>query len=228
MKVNTANQVHTFNEGDFYFFRRNHLAKFTKQLPENNAPFKSIAVLFDQDTLRKFSTDYKYNASGRQLNHGAFMPLKSSVLLKNYITSLLPYLEEDTQPALVNLKVNEAILLLLKELPLAKEVLFDFGDPGKIDLEEFMHKNFTFNVELKRLAYLTGRSLATFKRDFEKIFSTSPSRWLLQKRLQEAYYLIKEKGRRPSDVYLEVGFESIAHFSYSFKKMFGVNPSMIS
>ncbi|WP_420152907.1 helix-turn-helix domain-containing protein, partial [Siphonobacter sp.] len=75
--------------------------------------------------------------------------------------------------------------------------------------------------------YLSGRSLATFKRDFEKIFHLSPHRWLLNKRLQDAYFLIKEKGRKPSEVYLEVGFEDLSHFSFAFKKAFGQPPSLV-
>jgi AraC-like DNA-binding protein len=83
-------------------------------------------------------------------------------------------------------------------------------------------------VALSRFAYLTGRSLATFKRDFEKLFRTSPSRWLQQRRLQEAHYLLKEKGLSPSDVYTEVGFEDLSHFSFAFKKAYGVAPSRVA
>jgi AraC family transcriptional regulator, exoenzyme S synthesis regulatory protein ExsA len=107
------------------------------------------------------------------------------------------------------------------------DLLFDFSEPGKIDLEEFMNEHFTFNVEMKRFAFLTGRSLSTFKRDSEKIFHTAPGRWLRQKRLNQAYYLIKEKGEKPSDVYLEVGFEDLSHFSFAFKKEFGKAPSLV-
>ena len=90
-----------------------------------------------------------------------------------------------------------------------------------------MIKNFHFNVKLERFAYLSGRSLAGFKRDFEKIFNSSPSRWLQQKRLQEAHYLVKEKGKSASDVYLDLGFEDLSHFSFSFKKTYGVSPSKL-
>lgn len=76
-------------------------------------------------------------------------------------------------------------------------------------------KNFHFNVQLKRFAYLTGRSLSTFKRDFEKIFHITPSRWLTAHRLKEAYYFIREKGKLPSDVYLDVCFEDLSHFSFT-------------
>jgi AraC-like DNA-binding protein len=37
--------------------------------------------------------------------------------------------------------------------------------------------------------------LVTFKRDFEKIFGATPRKWLLEKRLQEAQYLL-EKGKK--------------------------------
>lgn len=124
-------------------------------------------------------------------------------------------------------KVKEAVQIILTVNPELKDILFDFNDPGKIDIEAFMMKNFHFNVQLNRFAYLTGRSLSTFKRDFEKIFHTTPSRWLTQQRLQEAYYQIKEKGKKPSDVYIEVGFEDLSHFSFAFKKQFGVAPSML-
>ncbi|MBD2753843.1 helix-turn-helix domain-containing protein [Spirosoma validum] len=225
--TNDGNKEYIFNEGDFRFSRRNHLVKFIKQ-PPKDGEFKSISVYLDQETLRNVSLDYGYKAQHTQ-NSDAILELKPDPLYKSYMDSLMPY-QQLTQPGnehLLSLKLREAILLLLKVSPELNDVLFDFSEPGKIDLEAFMNKNFHFNVELKRFAYLTGRSLATFKRDFEKIFHISPSRWLQHRRLQEAYYLIKERGKAPSDVYLELGFEDLSHFSFAFKKAYGVAPSRI-
>jgi AraC-like DNA-binding protein len=155
--------------------------------------------------------------------------LTADTLTNTYMASIVPYLHAEgiNTDMLAGLKAKEAILLLLRLDPQLKNLLFDFSEPGKIDLEAYMNKHFNFNVEMKRFAYLTGRSLATFKRDFEKIFHTSPNRWLQQKRLNEAYYLIREKGKKPSEVYLEVGFEDFSHFSYAFKKAFGTPPSLV-
>ncbi|WP_324218279.1 helix-turn-helix domain-containing protein [Flavobacterium sp.] len=36
-----------------------------------------------------------------------------------------------------------------------------------------------------------------------------------------------KKGQKPSDIYLEVGFKDISHFSRSFSKQFGSAPSKI-
>jgi AraC-like DNA-binding protein len=118
-------------------------------------------------------------------------------------------------------------MILLQTNPELKDVLFDFSEPGKIDLERYMNEHYKFNVDIKRFAYLTGRSLATFKRDFVKIFNIPPNRWLQQKRLNDAWYLIKEKGWRTSDVYMEVGFKDFSHFSFAFKKAYGIAPSKI-
>ncbi|MDB5271295.1 MAG: helix-turn-helix transcriptional regulator [Hymenobacter sp.] len=217
-----------FREGDLRLSQRNHLVKFSKQLPENGE-FKSLSITLDQETLRSISREHGYPAARPPASPGAVATLAMNPLFKSYFDSLQPYeqLAEPGNEALLSLKVREAILLLLKSNPELQGVLFDFTEPGKIDLEAFMSRNFHFNVQLRRFAYLTGRSLATFKRDFEKIFQLSPSRWLQRRRLQEAYFLIKEKGKAPSEAYLEVGFENLSHFSFAFKKMFGVAPSKL-
>nr|WP_251372421.1 AraC family transcriptional regulator [Rheinheimera oceanensis] len=87
-----------------------------------------------------------------------------------------------------------------------------------------MVRNFTFNVSASQFAFLTGRSLSTFKRDFKTVFNDTPGNWIRKKRLEEAYFLMSTKGEKPSDIYLDLGFENLSHFSFAFKKMFGVNP----
>ncbi len=47
------------------------------------------------------------------------------------------------------------------------------------------------------------------------------------KRLTDAYYLLKQKGAKVTDVYLDVGFKDLSHFSFAFKKAYGVAPSMV-
>jgi AraC-like DNA-binding protein len=88
-----------------------------------------------------------------------------------------------------------------------------------------MLNNFYFNVPVEKFAQLTGRSLAGFKRDFQKEFGTSPRQWLQEKRLTEARRLIEKKNKKPSAIYLDLGFESLSHFSHSFKKKFGKAPT---
>ena len=178
--------------------------------------------------MKEISLEYNYTIEKNTAdlpivtlpNHPAYL---------SFMESLVAYfaMNQQDDEKLFRLKIKEAVHLLLKINPELRNILFDFNEPGKIDLEAFMNRNFHFNVQLKRFAYLTGRSLATFKRDFQKVFQESPSHWLQQRRLQEAYYLIKEKAKAPSDVYLEVAFEDLSHFSFAFKKQYGTAPSKI-
>ncbi|MCF0071074.1 AraC family transcriptional regulator [Dyadobacter sp. CY261] len=230
LTINNGEKEYVFREGDYRFIRRNQLIKFIKQPPPDGV-FKSISVYLDQPTLRSFAMEQGYQADhAKGQEAGSIIAIKGGSLVKGFMDSLMPYSEDDQliDDGLQVLKVREAIMILLRSSPVMKDILFDFSEPGKIDLEAFMHKNFHFNVQMNRFAYLTGRSLATFKRDFEHIFHTSPSRWLRQRRLQEAHYLIREKGRTASDVYLEIGFEDLSHFSFAFKKMYGVSPSRLA
>lgn len=226
--LNDGNNVYASEDGSLRLIRRNQLLKFIKQPPENGE-FKSLTIFLNQQTLKDFSLEYGVSATQKQFDEPV-VQFKPNLALQGYIDSLLTYHQTNSlsDQQLIALKLKEGILLLLQAKPELKNILFDFAEPHKIDLEAFMNRNFHFNVNLERFAYLTGRSLATFKRDFEKAFGTTPGRWLQKKRLQEAYYLITEKGKTASDIYLDLGFEDLSHFSFAFKKVFGEAPSKIT
>jgi AraC-like DNA-binding protein len=164
----------------------------------------------------------------QKLKTPAFIDVSEVTHLKYFMESLLQYqdLLENKSPEMALLKQKEALILLFGHDQSLKKILYDISDPYKINIESFMMKNYHFNVKLDRFAYLTGRSLATFKRDFEKAFNTTPRKWLLEKRLQEAHYLL-EKGKKATDIYLDLGFEDLSHFSFAFKKQYGLPPSRL-
>lgn len=225
--LNDGFHNYSAKDGSIRFLRRNQLLKFTKQ-PPPDGEFKSLSIYLNQEILKDFSIEYNLISEKKEYNKPLCL-INDSLQLQNYMNSLLFYYDSGklSDARLADLKIKEALIVLLEEEPELKNVLFDFNEPGKIDIEAFMNKNFHFNVNLDRFAYITGRSLATFKRDFEKIFGITPGKWLIQKRLQEAHYLILEKGKMASEIYLDLGFEDLSHFSFAFKKHYGLSPSKI-
>lgn len=219
--------VEVFRAGAIGLVKRNQLIKSTK-VPPPGGEFRAINIFFSQELLRAYSAEHNIQATAKDPVDN-FVILSPEAFLKGYFESIRPYFDEPARmtEAMTQLKTIEAIELVLKIRPSLKDLLFDFSEPYKIDLEAYMQQHYMYNVSMSDYAKLTGRSLASFKRDFEKIFNVPPGQWLLQRRLQEAYYLIKEKGVKPSAVYLDVGFENLSHFSSSFKKAFGVAPSLI-
>jgi AraC family transcriptional regulator, exoenzyme S synthesis regulatory protein ExsA len=225
------NKRKTFRAGDTIFFRRNYLANSLKQ-PAPDAPFKSITIFFTQPFLKNYYAVHPVKEPAVKITEGysiATAKYWKNNLFTSFFDSLAPYydfsgpLSED----LIQIKLAEAITILRTIDPGIDVILSEFSEPGKIDLEDFMLKNYYYNVPIERLSYLTGRSLATFKRDFKKLFDLPPQKWLIQKRLKQAHFLITEQKQKPSEVYVQVGFESLSHFSVAFKQQFGYNPSTL-
>jgi len=67
-------------------------------------------------------------------------------------------------------------------------------------------------------------SVSTFKREFEKHFQESPSKWFQNKRLEHAAFLLQQHTKRPSDIFETIGYENLSNFVHAFKTKFGVTP----
>lgn len=217
----------TLRKNQMLLTRKNQLAKAIK-IPATDKMYKIISVIITDTVLQQYARDNSIHENKNYTGEKNIL-LQTNALLKSYFQSLLPYAEqaEKISKKLAAIKTNEAIELLLHLKPSLKSFLFDFSEPYKIDLEKFMLQNFHYNVPIEHFAKLTGRSLSAFKRDFDQTFKTSPRKWLQEKRLAEAYHLIQHKKRKPTDIYLEVGFENLSHFYNSFKQKFGVTPASI-
>ena len=129
--------------------------------------------------------------------------------VRSLFESLLPYFEAGISPDddVLKLKMSEGMLAILKTDENLYATLFDFADPWKIDIVDFMEKNYMNDLSMNELAYYTGRSLATFKRDFKKVSEITPQKWLIRRRLEAARELICKGGRKISDICFDVGFK---------------------
>ncbi len=174
--------------GDTVFFPRFELAKVMK-LPKNGQPYKSAAIYFTPESVQHYFAKHHLKSATDEQKPGITM-LKPHPLLESLFNSLLPYfdLKNELPQSIAEGKVDEAISIL----KLIDERLFNalahFEEPVKINLAEFMEKNYMFNMPINQFGYLTGRSLTTFKRDFKKAFYTTPQKWLTKKRLELAHH----------------------------------------
>lgn len=221
-----GDKTFTFKPGEYFIARRNRLARYIKE--KSTDEFDYIAFLFEENFLKSIQDKHTIETINFY-SLDTFIKVKKSELIPHIISSLQLYYDSlgKLNKELVNVKYEELLIILLQNQPELAGLFFDFGVPQKIDLEVFMMHNYKFNVSIERFAFLTGRSLSAFKRDFERTFNTSPGKWLVQKRLEEAQFLINEKKQKASDIYLNLGFENLSHFSYAYKKRFGHSPSKV-
>jgi AraC-like DNA-binding protein len=222
-----GNKQYILRPGESCLVRKNKLARYNKV--KSNNEFEKVIFFFDELFLRNFQKKHTITFKNYTPT-SAFIRLKKDKLINSFLLSLEPYYNGsgNISTTFSDLKREELLLILLELHPELSDILFDYGVPGRIDLEAFMQKNYKFNVTIERFAFLTGRSLSAFKRDFKTIFHETPNRWLVKRRLQEARFLIEEKGQKPTDIYQDLGFEDLSHFSFAFKKEFGATATELS
>ena len=223
-KIIQADQEYLFKEGDIFLIPRNLLATVILY-PREGLPNRSVVMHLTTERLREFYATL--NIKPKATPTLKIRSFDKHPLLESCLASLIPYFEiqQSFPENIASLKITETVSILRTIDKEIDNVLANFEEPHKIDLSGFMEKNFMFNMPLEKFGYLTGRSLTTFKRDFHKIYNNTPQRWLTQKRLELAHYQLTEKNKKPVEVYLETGFENLSHFSYAFKKQFGLTPT---
>ncbi|MFN3753731.1 helix-turn-helix domain-containing protein [Flavobacterium sp.] len=223
-KIIQADATFHFKTGDIFLIPRNVLATIINY-PHNGQPHKTVVMHLSAERLKKFYATI--DVSKKQFPYQKIVSFSNHPLLESCLSSVIPYFEmEGPFPEnIASLKITEAISILREIDKSVDNILANFDEPGKIDLIDFMQRNFMFNMPMEKLGYLTGRSLSTFNRDFKKFFHVTPQKWLTEKRLELAYYQLTEKKKKPTEVYLEVGFEDLSHFSFAFKKKYGVPPT---
>ena len=226
---NGKEQVHA-GKGECVFIPRDHRITMYKKT-YGGERYCGIFLSFTRNFLREVygkSELYKVPVTTPKLDRGV-IKLPDTVELSSLFASMTPYFNPNVQPKddVMNLKLQEGLLALLHIDERFAPTLFDFNEPWKIDILDFMDKNYMHEFTLDELAHYTGRSLATFKRDFKKISDLTPEKWLIRKRLDVAYDKMKEGGKKVVDVYTEVGFKNPSHFSTAFKKRYGVPPTAL-
>jgi len=226
MMAYSGDKTYRIEPGDYCIARKNHLMRYRKYRQDND--FQKIIIVLDEPFLQQFLKKHQ-TIFGIAEHNDPVLFVKSDSMLDSFITSLEPYYtgEAHIDETFADIKREELLLILLKNDPDLANVFFNFGAPQKIDLKEFMNRNFRFNISTDRFAYLTGRSVSAFKRDFKKLFNDTPGHWLTKKRLEEAYFLMQNQNLKPSDIYLDLGFEDMSHFSFAFKKQFGQSPTAL-
>ena len=215
--------------GDCAFMRRDNRMWLQKRVGKGE-PYRSIVLKFSKDFLREF-----YQTLDRQQIPIDSKREKASLLLlpknrpdiRSLFESVIPYFDAGEKPSekILKLKMIEGVYVLLNTDRNLYASLFDFVEPWKIDILDYLNENYMCDLSMKEIASYTGRSLATFKRDFAKVSDLTPQKWIIRRRLEAAHDLIRSGKKKVTEACFDVGFKNLSHFSKVYKETYGVAPS---
>lgn len=226
---NGSEQIHV-RKGECVFIPRDHHITMYKKTYQGER-YCGIFLMFTRSFLKDMYARLSLNRIRTKADKlpGGVIKLPQTVELASLFASMTPYFNPEVKPRdnFMELKLQEGLMALLAIDERFVPTMFDFNEPWKIDIPGFMEENFTDGFSIEEIAHYTGRSLATFKRDFRKISDLTPEKRLIKKRLEKAYELMSTGKKKVVEVYAEVGFRNPSHFSAAFKKEFGVAPTAI-
>ena len=213
--------------GDSLFVKRG--ANLVHQYFEED--YCALMIFISDDFIRnfmgRFSGIVKSNPAVSE-NTDSVIRIQLDAYLEGYVNSLAFYFGAHGLPDknLLKLKFEELLLNMFTQ-PLHKEVAHYLGSLNRsqtVQLQQVMEENFAYNLKLEQLAALCNMSLSSFKRAFNSVYQTAPGKWLLDKRLDFASYLLRSTDKNVNDIAFESGFEDTSNFIRSFKRKFSCTP----
>lgn len=151
--------------------------------------------------------------------------------IRSYLNSLTTISEAPPifKEKLLAVKFEELMLYLLQKYGRKFELyLHSLIKKETSHLKNIVESIIHSNLRLEEIAFLCNMSLSTFKRHFMSEYKVSPGKWLQDKRLQKAKETLEQNNLKPSDIYLDFGYNNLSNFSIAFKNKFGFNPSETS
>lgn len=228
MHVRTNNELYSVPKGHFVLIRKYTESTVFKTFTQEEGEGGGYTFVLNDRFIKNVIDSFDINHSD-PVPTERVINIKSNAHLRGLMDSVGRFVNEGEplEEDITQLKTQEAIIALLKADSKLIGVFKEFSKAERADLATFMNYNYLQNSTLQELAEQAGRSLSTFNREFKQTFQLTPHKWILKKRLEKAKSMIVQEKVRPSDVYLQVGFEDLAHFSKAFKKEFSISPSRI-
>ncbi|PUZ21826.1 hypothetical protein DCC81_24885 [Chitinophaga parva] len=96
--------------------------------------------------------------------------------------------------------------------------------PAIETIKTFMYDNYATNVKLSELAAMAHMSPFHFSRLFKKMTTAAPYEYLTHIRLKQAQLQLMYSRNTVTDIAFSTGFNSLEHFSASYKKHYGKSP----
>lgn len=160
----------------------------------------------------------------------SYFVIENDSYIDSYLNSLSTIMTAPVafMNTLLTIKFEELLLYLVNKYGIVfKKYLFSLITEEVSPLKKIIEKNTYTSLSLEEVSFLCNMSLSTFKRHFIKEFNESPGKWFRDKRLLRAKDLLQISKMKPSDIYLDLGYNNLSNFSSAFKTKFGVNPSEI-
>lgn len=221
--------TYSIDKDSGYLLRR---AGFLQEMSDDIKGWELMAFYLKDDYLKKIFNEFRAHLPLRDLPptpREMMIPMKINAHIRGCYLSIIPYFNQtgSLPEEILEIKLKELLYNVFIN-PDNRNILSyvnGIADGYDTPIWEVMEANYMYSLKLSEYAQLANRSLSAFKRDFENFYSTTPGKWLAEKRLARAKTLIETTKKTIGEIAFENGFSNLSHFSRVFKDKYGIAPT---
>ncbi len=220
-------QTYTVQKNEMILLKKATSIRYEKEgEPTNDNIYESLMFCLKDDLIKEFltTTNVKVQRMDEEVKTSVY-PMNECLVA--FAKSLYPYFTDPStiNPGLLKLKIMELLYDVSECSKNMFRQILQLRNPARTDIQHVVEQYYTTPVTLPELAFLSGRSLSSFKRDFQQIYNISPAQWIRVRRLEKAKEMLQETVLPVNEICYSVGFENVSHFSRIFKNHYGYPPT---
>ena len=156
LEIEERGQRTVLHPGECAFMRRDNWMWLQKHANKNN-PYRSIVLKFTRPFLREFYQTLDKNdipvESKREKVSLRVLP-NNRPDIRSLFESVIPYFDSGVKPSddVLKLKMIEGTYVLLNTDKNLYASLFDFVDPWKIDILDYLNENYMYDLSMEKIA----------------------------------------------------------------------------
>jgi AraC-like DNA-binding protein len=189
---------------------------------DNAQPYHSVIVFFPGSLGSEFVARHLPRLASTP-SQAPYIHFTTTSYLFAYIQHIRQLVEtgQTVSETVAQHKLEELLLVMSEVYP--EQLASMFACDTHTSLKRLVENNLFSKLSLDELAFLSNRSLSSFKRDFEKAYGIPPQRYIRERKLELASEELAQ-GKSPSDLYLQYGYENLSNFNAAFKRQYGCSP----
>jgi len=193
---------------------------------EEGLAFEALMIFLPENSLKSFISKPNKHIGLNKSDPCIVFP--ASMLIKDFMIQFRQYFEHPlfNYEQLIPLKQREILTLLLSSGYKEQALIFINSAVSKDlqDMDSVIKEYMLQPITIVELANLCNRSLATFKRDFQKQYHASPRGYINKHRLNHARMLLQNTDKQIAEISTDCAFENTSYFIRIFKREFGITP----
>ncbi|SHL23084.1 helix-turn-helix domain-containing protein [Chryseobacterium polytrichastri] len=221
-------QTYTVAKNQLTLLKKARVYEYEKKGNSNNKNiYHELLIVLKDDLIKSFLTTTEKiipKETNGEIGNGVHSMTECLII---FTESIDPYFND--KPEMYSGQLRLKLKEMLYHLGIGNQSLFQeltqLREPVKTEIQDVMEQNFFSPITLTDFAYISGRSLSSFKRDFQNIYNMPPATWIRKKRLEKAKEILETTQLPISEICFSLGFENVSHFSRIFKEYHGNTPN---